>query len=89
VTDVTNGAHRSVGAGVKRVRRLLLCAQVALSIVLLTGAGLMVRSYVNVRHVDLGFVPDHVVALDAASRSGSHVKKSLLTDSLPMGNTLW
>jgi predicted permease len=48
-----------------RPRRLfgkgLVVAQVALSVVLLSAAGLFVRHLLNLRHLDLGFHPDHVL----------------------------
>jgi predicted permease len=52
--------HRS------RTRMALLVMQVALSVLLLVGAGLFVRSLVKVKTLDLGYQPDRVafVALD-------------------------
>ena len=46
-----------------RTRRALLLAQAALSVVLLVGAGLFVRSLRNVRALDLGFDADRVIAV--------------------------
>ncbi|HWA93769.1 MAG TPA: ABC transporter permease [Terracidiphilus sp.] len=44
-----------------RLRALLLVGQVALSIALLTGAGLMLRTMYALRHAPLGFRTDHLV----------------------------
>jgi predicted permease len=44
--------------------RLLTLAQVSLSIVLLVGAALFVRTFRNLRHLDLGFRTEHLVQLD-------------------------
>jgi putative ABC transport system permease protein len=44
-------------------RSALIAAQVAFSFVLLTGAGLMVRSFLRLQAVDPGFVPERVFAL--------------------------
>ena len=47
-----------------RVRRVLVASEIALSLVLLTGAGLMVESFRHVYRVDLGFRPDKVIGLE-------------------------
>jgi predicted permease len=44
-----------------RVRTILLVSEVALSIALLTGAGLMMRTMYALRHVPLGFRTDHLL----------------------------
>ena len=46
-----------------RMRRALVVAEVALSLVLLTGAGLLVRSLVLLLGTQLGYRPDHVLAV--------------------------
>jgi len=45
----------SSGAGRKRVRSLLVVAEVALAVVLVIGAGLLIRSFSNLMRVDAGF----------------------------------
>jgi putative ABC transport system permease protein len=52
---------RGNSAVATRTRRVLIAAEVALSVVLLTGAGLMIRSLVALQHVDSGFDPSHVI----------------------------
>jgi len=48
-----------------RLRSTLVVAQVALSVVLLTGAGLLLRSFVVLLNTDPGFAADKVVAIQA------------------------
>ena len=62
-TGVRAGASRR-----SRTRTALLVAQVALSVVLLTGAGLFVRSLQNARAPDLGFDPARVLYASAEMR---------------------
>jgi len=50
----------------QRLTRMLLVAQVALSLLLLVGAGLLIHSVQNLHHLDWGFRPEHVLILDLA-----------------------
>jgi len=64
-TDLNEGLKES-GRGSdaprrQRMRSLLVISEVALSIVLLVGAGLMIRSFARLLAVDPGFKPDHVL----------------------------
>lgn len=55
VTDALKAGGRGVAAGPSRTRAWLLVGQVALSVVLLVGAGLFVRSLRAAQGIDLGF----------------------------------
>jgi putative ABC transport system permease protein len=49
------------GAGGGRLRNLLIVSEVALSLVLLVGAGLLFRSFLTLRAVELGFRPQSLL----------------------------
>jgi putative ABC transport system permease protein len=55
------GAH---GARARRLRATLVVAEIALTVVLLAGAGLLLRSYAAVLAVDPGFAADGVLLVD-------------------------
>jgi predicted permease len=57
-----SGGRKQTGdRGQNRARAVLLVGEVALSIALLIGAGLMMRTMYALRHVPLGFRTDHLV----------------------------
>jgi predicted permease len=59
------GAKGSGGLATSRGRRTLVVVQVALAVVLITGAGLMLRSFASVQTLDLGFDDEHVLVVSA------------------------
>jgi predicted permease len=61
------GGTRSVAGGAKGwPRRLLVVAEVALGVVLLIGAGLLIRTFVYLQTLPAGFDPTNVVAVAAS-----------------------
>ena len=52
------------GRGWRRTRSLLVVTEVALSIVLLTGAGLMLNSFLRLRRVSPGFAPQNILTTE-------------------------
>lgn len=64
--DLKDGSP-AAGAGRRqaRMRNLLVTAELALALVLLTGAGLLVRTLIALRSVDTGFDPRNVVTVKA------------------------
>jgi putative ABC transport system permease protein len=64
-----DGGGRSISGGTstRRVRRTLVVTEFALAIVLLIGAGLLVRSWWYVTSVDPGFRPERVLVLELSS----------------------
>ncbi len=57
----STGSHRR-----NLARNLLVIAQVALSMVLLVGSGLMIRSFARLQTVNLGFDPANVLTMRIA-----------------------
>ena len=58
------GGTRTIGIrGGNRLRAALVTAEFALSMVLLIGAALLIRSFANLQSVDPGFDPAHVLTL--------------------------
>ncbi len=57
------GPGRSAGRKHERLRSVLVISEVALACVLLIGAGLLLRSFLHVLDVDLGFQPSRAAAI--------------------------
>jgi predicted permease len=57
------GRSSTSSRGARIVRDTVIAFQVALSLVLLIGAGLMLKSFANLRAVDPGFVPDRLLTI--------------------------
>jgi putative ABC transport system permease protein len=56
---------RDAGGGIRgrRLRSAFVVAEIALCLMLLVGAGLMIRSFINLQRVDPGFKADNVLAV--------------------------
>ena len=55
-----------------RTRNALVVAQTALAVLLLVGAGLLIKSFVRLQRVDPGFDPAHVLTFGVALPGGSY-----------------
>ena len=86
--DGPRGTLVAAGGGTRRhfLNRLLLITQMALSLVLLIGAGLMVKSFLLLTSVDLGFQPDNVLtfwtSLSSANNAPSIRRASFYQQTL-------
>jgi putative ABC transport system permease protein len=67
--SVTRSATTS--GGLRRARNLLVIAEFAIALVLLSGAGLLLRSLIAVESVDPGFEPRHVITLRMTAQGGA------------------
>jgi putative ABC transport system permease protein len=63
-TSESIAGWRAAGTRRMLLRETLVAAQIAVSVVLLTGAGMLLRSLWNLQSVPLGLSPEHVVTAD-------------------------
>src|SRR5215467_5142690 len=63
LTEVLKAGSRTLsgGFGSRRLRASLVVSQVALTVVLLTGAGLLIKSFVRLQQTPLGFRPERLL----------------------------
>ena len=60
------GSRTTAGTAKARMRSALVVAEVALAVVLVVGAGLLLRSFWNLMHVDAGFTRDNLTTFQLA-----------------------
>jgi putative ABC transport system permease protein len=87
------GRDASSGRGGNRVRSMLVVAEVAVSLVLLVGAGLLINSFLRLRNLDPGFRADHLLTMsvvlppqkypDQARRSAFYSELTSRVEALP------
>ena len=61
--SLKEGGRSNTGGARQRVRGLLVISEFALSLMLLIGAGLMLRSFLALQAIDPGFKPDHLLTM--------------------------
>lgn len=62
-SGLASGSRTTIASG-HRLQRVLVTAQLAMSLLLVSAAGLLLRTIVHLAGVDPGFTPAHVVMLD-------------------------
>jgi putative ABC transport system permease protein len=79
------GTQATLGSAGGRTRSALIVAQVAVSFLLLIGAGLTVRSLINLQRIDAGFHPENVLTLQLSLDFSKYMSDSSMlgfSDSL-------
>ncbi|HEX5436669.1 MAG TPA: ABC transporter permease [Gemmatimonadaceae bacterium] len=72
VQDILKESGRGSSGARHRLQQIFVAVEVALALVLLVGAGLMLRSLVALWHVDPGFTPGHAITFDISLPATSH-----------------
>ena len=62
LNEALKATGRGIAAGSK-LRAVMMTCEVALAMILLSGAGLLMRSFLRLANVDPGFRPDHLVTM--------------------------
>ena len=77
-----HGGSKATGTRASaRLRSALVVAEVALSVILLVTAGLLLRSFQTLQHVDLGFTKDRVLVADTVYAVRDGVREDLWSRS--------
>jgi predicted permease len=71
----------STGRRHRRLRAVLVTSEIALALMLLTGAGLLIRSFVRVRGVNPGFRAQHVLTFGIALPPTAYSHQAQVTSS--------
>ena len=79
------GGRGAVGSGHRRTRQILVVAEISLALVLLVGAGLMLRSFFRVLQADPGFRMEGVLTASlplSPARFGEHPQKAAVAERI-------
>ena len=74
------GRGTGSGKGTNRIRATLVVAEMALSVVLLMGAGLLIRSFVKLTQVAPGFQADHALAFRVNLQGDEYARAQQIRD---------
>jgi putative ABC transport system permease protein len=67
-----DGTRTAGSRSQRRLHQALVVSELALAQVLLAGAALLIGSFVNVQHVELGFSSDHLLAVELTTPVGKY-----------------
>ncbi len=76
---IKEGLRTTSGPGRQSIRRSLVVSEIAMAIILLTGAGLLIRSFQRLMEVSPGFRPHHTLALEVDRPELSPAEQGRLT----------
>jgi len=71
IDHLKSQSRTGTGFARSRLRTVLVIGQIGLAVVLVVGAGLMLRSMANLRNVNLGFNSDHVLIARLSALAGA------------------
>lgn len=87
------GRNSTMGSGGNRIRGLLIVAEVAVSLILLIGSGLLINSFLRLRNVDPGFRTEKLLTMkivlpelkyrESAQRSAFYTDLTRRLESVP------
>jgi len=84
VSGMLKEGMRGSSGGSRRARNTLVIAEMALAVVLLVGAGLLIRSFANLLAVDPGFKPERVITFNISAPEAKYdnyaTRRALVAD---------
>jgi putative ABC transport system permease protein len=82
--SLREGGHGgAAGRRSQGLRAALVVAEMALAVVLLTGAGLLIRSFVELTRVNTGFATEHTMAFGITMQGGAYKQGQQVRDRVP------
>jgi len=83
VSDALKEGSRGSGGGTRhRLRSALVVAEVALSLVVVIGASLLIRSFIKLQGVDPGFTTENVVSMDLSSLGADAARRTAMMEEI-------
>lgn len=85
IGTLKEGGKSSSGGVRSRARNILVVAEIAIACALLIGAGLLLKTFVHLNHVEMGFNASNILTLDVSlpsSRYGDAARESAFYDQL-------